>query len=329
MKVVIPMAGYGSRLRPHTFSRPKPLFNVAGQPMLKYLMDSLQVLDIDEYIFIVGYLGDQLEEFINTEYNLNSVFLRQEDLTGQSPAIYLARKHIDGPTIILFADTLFETDLEAVVRTDADGIIYTKEVEDPRSFGVVKLNDEGIITTFVEKPPTMENRNAVIGLYYVKDGKWLLRAIEKQVATNRMTKDEFFLADAFAIMIEEGAKFKTQPVTVWLDTGKPETVLETNRYLLENGRDNSGDANREGVMLIPPVYIHPDAKITNAIIGPHATVAADCKVSDSIIRDSIVDAGATVESAMLDKSLIGQGAHVGGRFRAFNVGDRSSIDFSS
>src|SRR5687767_5606210 len=150
MKVVIPMAGYGSRLRPHTFSRPKPLFNVAGQPMLKYLMDSLQVLNIDEYIFIVGYLGDQLEEFINTEYNLNSVFLRQEDLTGQSPAIYLARDHIEGPTIILFADTLFETDLEAVLRTDADGIIYTKEVEDPRSFGVVKVDDQGHITSFVE-----------------------------------------------------------------------------------------------------------------------------------------------------------------------------------
>src|SRR5688572_20997855 len=164
MKVVIPMAGYGSRLRPHTYSRPKPLSNVAGQPMLKYLMDSLQVLDIEEYIFIVGYLGDQLEEYINTEYNLKSVFIRQEDLTGQSPAIYLARNQIEGPTIILFADTLFETDLQAVLRTEADGIIYTKEVEDPRSFGVVTLNEQGHIVRFVEKPKTMENRNAVIGL---------------------------------------------------------------------------------------------------------------------------------------------------------------------
>jgi glucose-1-phosphate thymidylyltransferase len=329
MKVVIPMAGYGSRLRPHTYSRPKPLFNVAGQPMLKYLMDSLQVLDIDEYIFIVGYLGDQLEDFINTEYNLKSVFLRQEDLTGQSPAIYLARDHIEGPTIILFADTLFETDLEAVLRTDADGIIYTKEVEDPSQFGVVTLDEQGHIKTFVEKPTSKENRNAVIGLYYVKDGKRLLRAIEQQVATDRMTKGEFFLADAFAIMIEDGAKFRTQPVSVWLDTGKPDEVLKTNRYLLENGRDNSAERQREGVMVIAPTYIHPDARITNAIIGPHATIAADCEVSNSIIRDSIIDAGATVESAMLDQSLIGQGAHVGGRFRAFNVGDRSSIDFSS
>src|SRR5690349_3996946 len=138
MKVVIPMAGYGTRLRPHTYSRPKPLINVAGQPMLKYLMDALTVLDIDEYIFIVGYLGDQLEDYIRSEYDLKSVFIRQEDLTGQSPAIYLARDHIEGPTIILFADTLFETDLEAMKRTDKDGIIYTKEVPDPRRFGVVK-----------------------------------------------------------------------------------------------------------------------------------------------------------------------------------------------
>jgi glucose-1-phosphate thymidylyltransferase len=327
MKVVIPMAGYGTRLRPHTYSRPKPLINVAGQPMLKYLLDSLQELNIDQYIFIVGYLGDQLKEFITDEYDFDSVFLRQEDLTGQSPAIYLARNYIQGPTIILFADTLFETDL-SIIKSDVDGVIFTKEVPDPKRFGVVKTNSEGHIVSFIEKPDSMENRNAVIGLYYVRDGEDLLRAIEQQVATETLTKGEFYIADAFQIMINQGAKFRTQDVSIWLDTGKPETVLETNQYLLEHGRDNSKQVNYPGVSIIPPVNIHPDANVRNSIIGPYTTIAAYCEVSDSIIRDSIVDAGAQVLNSILDKSLIGQNASVAGRYRTLNVGDQSSIDFS-
>jgi glucose-1-phosphate thymidylyltransferase len=329
MKVVIPMAGYGTRLRPHTYSRPKPLINVAGQPMLKYLLDSLQPLNIDQYIFIVGYLGDQLQEYITTEYDFDSVFIRQEDLTGQSPAIYLARDYIDGPTIILFADTLFETDVNVIRTTDADGVIFAKEVEDPQRFGVVKTNAEGHIVEFIEKPSSKENRNAVIGLYYVKDGKRLLRAIEQQVATDRQVKGEFYIASAFEIMIEQGAKFRTENVTVWLDTGMLSTVLETNEYLLTHGdRDNSKEIHREGVTIIPPVNIHPDAKLNNSIIGPHTTIGANCEVNDSIIKNSIVDAGAIVQNSMLDKSLIGQNAQVIGRYRALNVGDQSSIAFS-
>jgi glucose-1-phosphate thymidylyltransferase len=328
MKVVIPMAGYGTRLRPHTYSRPKPLINVAGQPMLKYLLDSLQELNIDEYIFIVGYLGDQLEEYITSEYDFKSVFLRQEDLTGQSPAIYLARDHITGPTIILFADTLFETDLGVINSTEADGVIFTKEVVDPSQFGVVGLDQQGRIKTFIEKPETKENRNAVIGLYYVREGSELLRAIEEQVATNRLTKNEFFIADAFQIMIDKGADFRTQNVSVWLDTGRPSTVLDTNRYLLENGRDNSAQYQKEGVTLIPPVNIDPAAVLKNAIIGPYTTVAANCHVEDSIVRDSILDEGAYVQNSVLAASLIGQKASVIGRFRTLNVGDQSTIDFS-
>ena len=328
MKVVIPMAGFGTRLRPHTYSRPKPLINVAGQPMLKYLLDSLQELNIDEYIFIVGYLGDQLEEYITGEYDFKSVFLRQEDLTGQSPAIYLARDYISGPTIILFADTLIETDLGVINSTEADGVIFTKEVIDPSSFGVVGLDDQGRIRTFIEKPETKENRNAVIGLYYVREGQDLLRAIEEQVATNKLTKNEFFIADAFQIMIDKGADFRTQNVSVWLDTGKPTTVLDTNRYLLDNGRDNSAQFKHEGVTLIPPVNIDPAAVLKNAIIGPYTTVAAKCHVEDSIVRDSILDEGAHVQNSVLAGSLIGQNASIIGRFRTLNVGDNSTIDFS-
>ena len=251
----------------------------------------------------------------------------QDELIGQADAIYRAREHIEGPTIILFSDTLFETDLDAVNRTDADAIIYAREVEDPRRFGVVELNDEGRITRFIEKPDTTENKNAVIGLYYVREGEDLIAAIEEQMARNQMTKGEFYLADAFQIMIENGADFRSEPVDVWLDCGKPETVLETNRHLLENGYDNSASVQVKGVTVIAPSNVHPSATLENAIIGPYATIGKGCEVRNSIIQDSVVDDGATVQHMLLNESLIGRDVHVVGRHHTLNVGDSSTIDF--
>ncbi len=328
MKAVIPMAGLGTRMRPHTYSRPKPLITVAGQPMLKHLIDTLRSLNIEEYVFIVGYLGDQIEAYIRSTYDFKATFVVQEELIGQAHAVYLARQHLDGPLIVLFADTLFEADLSVIHTTDADAIAFVKEVEDPRRFGVVELDAEGRVTRFTEKPDSMENRNAVIGLYYIRDSQAMLRAIEKQMARRQMTKGEFYLADAFQVMIDDGAVFRTQRVDVWLDCGKPETVLETNRYLLEHGHDNSAEVSRPDVTIIPPVYIHPEANLQYAIIGPHATIAAGCQISNSIIRDSIVEEGARVCNAILDQSLIGREAQVVGRYFTLNVGDASSIDFS-
>lgn len=327
MKVIIPMAGYGKRLRPQTYSRPKPLINVAGRPMLAHLLDSLQGLDIDEYIFIVGYLGEQIEEFISDNYDVKASFVVQEELIGQAHAIYLTRHLLGGPAVVLFSDTLFEADLSVIGSTNADAVVFTREVEDPRRFGVTVLNDEGRVVQFIEKPDGMEHRQAVIGLYYVRDSQHMIRAIETQMQRKQMTKGEFFLADAFQIMIEEGADFRTQTTDVWLDCGKPETVLETNRYLLEHGSDNSETIQQNGITIIPPVYIDPKAKINHAIIGPYATISANCEISYSIIRDSIVDRCAVVHHSMLDKSLIGQDAFVAGRYRTLNVGDMSSIDF--
>ncbi len=330
MKAVIPMAGYGKRLRPHTFSRPKPLINVAGQPMLKYLIDALEKeeLNIEEYIFIVGYLGDQIEEWIRANYHFKSTFVVQEELIGQAHAIHLAREHLEGPVIVLFSDTLFEADLGVIKRTEADAVAFVKEVDDPRRFGVVEVDGQGRVTRFIEKPDSMENKNAVIGLYYLRDSEAMIRAIETQMARNQMTKGEFYIADAFQIMIEEGAEFRIQTVDVWLDCGKPETVLATNRYLLRNGRDNSQEVQREGVTIIPPVYIHPSAKLERAIIGPDVTVSAGCDISYSIIHNSIIDCGARVHKAILDDSLIGVDAQVIGHYFTLNVGDSSSIDFN-
>lgn len=328
MKVIIPLAGFGTRLRPHTYTKPKPLMNVAGKPVLGHLLDKLAHLDIEEYIFIVGHLGEQVEEYVRKDYKLNARFVEQTMMLGQSHAIWLARESIGHePVFVLFVDTLFEADLSVLGSTDADAVIFVKEVEDPRPFGVVTLNADGYITQFVEKPKEMDNRLAVIGLYYFKDGKALIDAIHQTMegAGKRMTKGEFYLADAMDVMVKGGQKFVTEAVSVWLDCGKPDTVLETNRYLLDHGRDNTEGVTVEQSIIIPPVNIHPTAKITHSVIGPHVTVAAGCEVSGSIIKDSILDEDALISNALLESSIIGRKATVTDRARSVNVGDSSAI----
>lgn len=326
MKVVIPLAGFGTRLRPHTYTKPKPLINVAGKPVLGHLLDKIAHLPIDEYIFIVGHLGDQVADYVNREYKLKAHFVEQTEMLGQSHAIWLARDHIgDEPTFVIFVDTLFETDLNILNTTPDDAVIFVKEVEDPRSFGVVTLDGTGHITRFVEKPQSMDNRLAVIGLYYFKNGRSLINAIQQTMDEKKMTKGEYYLADAMDVMVKKGMKFSTAPVSVWLDCGKPDTVLETNRYLLEHGHAASTNENHKDAIIIPPVNIHPTAKVQQSVIGPHVTVAAGCEVSGSIIRDSILDEGAIINNAILDQSIVGRKAKVEERARSVNVGDSSAI----
>jgi glucose-1-phosphate thymidylyltransferase len=326
MKVVIPLAGFGTRLRPHTYTKPKPLINVAGKPVLGHLLDKIAHLPIDEYIFIVGHLGEQVAEYVNREYKLNAHFVEQNEMLGQSHAIWLAREHIgEEPTFVIFVDTLFETDLNILNTTPDDAVIFVKEVEDPRSFGVVTLDASGHITRFVEKPKEMDNRLAVIGLYYFKNGRALIDAIQQTMDDKLMTKGEYYLADAMDVMVKKGLKFSTAPVSVWLDCGKPDTVLETNRYLLDHGHAASNAENLKDSIIIPPVHIHPTAKIHQSVIGPYVTVAADCEVRGSIIKDSILDEGAIIHNAILDESIVGRKARVEERPRSVNVGDSSAI----
>lgn len=326
MKVIIPMAGLGTRMRPHTFSHPKPLVNVAGQPMLTYLIDLFDGIAVDEWIFIVGYLGEQIKAFVDETYDLNATYVVQDELIGQAHAIHLAKEHLDGPCFVLFSDTLFEADLSTIMSTTADAIAFVKEVEDPRRFGVVELDDDGIVTRFIEKPDNTEIKNAVIGLYYLKDGGAMISAIEKQMERNNMTKGEFYLADAFQIMIEEGAVFRTQDVEVWLDCGKPETVLETNRYALERWRDNSDAARREGVTIISPVYIDPAATVERSVVGPHVAISKGAIVRGCVITNSIVDNHARIENMVIADSLIGKRTTVTRRAATFNLGEETSAD---
>ncbi|MFN3929814.1 MAG: sugar phosphate nucleotidyltransferase [Thermoflexus sp.] len=328
MKAVIPVAGFGTRLRPHTYSKPKPLINVAGKPFLGYILEKLAALNPEEYIFIVGYLGDQIQHYVDSTYRLPARYVEQKELLGQAHALWLARDYIDGPIVIIFADTLFEADLGNLDSSDIDGIAFVKEVEDPRRFGVVELDARGYVTRFVEKPTSLENRLAVIGMYYIRNGPLLVKACEELMARGIRTRGEYFLTDALNIFLEYGQRLRVREVDVWVDCGTPEAVLETNRYLLSHGHDNSQEAIREGVVIIPPVFISPTAHVRHAVIGPYATIADGCFIENAIIRDSIVDSGARIVNAVLEQSLIGRDAYVGGRFRRFNVGDSSSIDFT-
>lgn len=328
MKIIIPMAGYGTRLRPHTWSKPKPLVSVAGKPLLGHVLDTFSRLStIEEVIFIVGYLGEQVEAYVSRTYpHLNARYIEQRDLLGQSHAIWLAREHLQGPLLMVFVDTLIETDFSSLAAEPGGAIAWVKAVPDPRRFGVAEVAENGWVRRLVEKPRDASNNLAVVGVYYFEDAARLVEAIESQMKRQMQLKGEYFLADAINILLERGLKMRVQPVEVWQDCGKPETLLETNRYLLDHGRDNSAQASRRETMVaVPPVYIDPTAEIQWSVIGPHVSIGPGCVVRRSLIRDSIVDAGSQIVDTSLSASLIGREARVIGRYQSLNVGDSSEI----
>jgi glucose-1-phosphate thymidylyltransferase len=330
LKVVIPMAGLGTRLRPHTWSKPKQLVSVAGKVALDHVLDTLKSLpeDVDvELINIVGYLGEQIEAYIQDNYpNMKSHFVVQENPRGQSHAIWLAKEYLSGPMMVVFADTLIETDLSSLPKEEAQAVVWVKPVPDPRRFGVAEVGEDGWVKSLIEKPDDMSNNLAVVGFYYFQQAEALLEAIEEQMRRDTQLKGEYFLADAVNIMLERDLKMRTQEVDVWLDAGTPEALLETNRHLLSNGLDNSDEsARRDGLVILPPVFIHPTAEVTDSIIGPHVSLGAGCKVHSSIIRDSILEDEAEVTGVILEQSLVGRCAQLSRRFGVVNAGDNTTV----
>ena len=328
MKVIIPLAGFGTRLRPHTYTKPKPLINVAGKAVLGHILDKFAGLDVEEFIIVHGHLGEQIQHYLATQYpQYRARFVEQKELIGQADAILRCRPFVDGPVLIVFVDTLFEADLSGLAREKADAVIYVKEVQDPRRFGVAVVGAEGWITRFVEKPESMDNRLAVIGMYYLKDSDALMCACQELMERDIQTKGEYFLADAFNLMVEQGQKFRTETVEVWEDCGKPETVLHTNRYLLEHG--GAQEIATENSVLVPPVYIGKTAVIKDSVVGPYVSVAEGAAIVRSILRDCIINENAHIEDANLSQSLIGKDAHVRGYAQKLNVGDSSQVELAS
>lgn len=325
MKVVIPLAGLGKRMRPQTWSKPKPLLNVAGKPVLGHVLDKFIPYAPEEVIFVTGWLGEQIKEYVNTNYHLNAHYVEQHELKGQAHAIYLAREYLEGPCIIVFVDTLFEADLNGLAEATVDGVLYVKEVEDPRRFGVVVQEGERVIR-LIEKPETCEYRNAMVGLYYVREGRDLVSAIEYLIANNKQTHGEFYLADALQVMIDRGAYFISRSVGVWEDCGTPETLLHTNRYLLDNGHAQVAPIHDS--VIVPPVYISQSAHIERSVVGPYVTVGANATIRNVVVSDAIIDTGAHLENLILSNALIGQNAYVSGTSGSFNIGDDVAVDMA-
>ncbi len=322
MKAIIPLAGLGTRLRPHTLTKPKPLVNVAGKPVLAHILDTLQGLPIEELFFITGYLGEQIEAFVRSRYALASRFIRQDQQLGQAHAIGLTKGLISGDVLIIFVDTIFEADLSRLPGIESDGVVYVHEVQDPKRFGVAVLRD-GYIQRLVEKPHEPVSNLAVIGVYYFKDVCPLYEAIDELIARDIKTSGEYYLADAIQILIDRGAKIEAWPVAIWEDCGKLETLLQTNRFLLT--RTGGNCRYIEGSIIHPPVFIAPSARVEGSIVGPYVTIADNAVVRASILRDSIINDGALLEEAMLTGSVIGNNAVVKGSFNRLNVGDASEI----
>lgn len=323
MKVIIPLAGLGTRLRPHTHTKPKPLLWVAGKTVLDHVLERLEDLHFDEVVFIVGHLGEQIRDHVEANYDFAASYVEQKDLKGQAHALYLAREHLTGPVFIVFVDTIFEADLRFLKDISSDGVAFVKEVEDPRRFGIVTLQD-GFITSFVEKPDEPISNLALVGMYYIKNSNHLLECVKQVLERHIKTKGEYYIADALQLMVDGGAKLETRTVEVWQDCGKPEALLATNRYLLE--KTGGQEKETENSVIIAPVHIAHSASISNSIIGPYVSVAGQVVIEDSIIRDSIIDQGAHIQDAMLRASLVGSHAWVRGHLTKVDIGEHSRVD---
>jgi glucose-1-phosphate thymidylyltransferase len=325
MKVIVPVAGKGTRLRPHTHTKPKSLVRVAGKPILGHLIDRLGSLSIKELILVVD--PDEAKEasirqFLETTASVPVRYVRQTELKGPAHAIFLAREYIDQDVLIVFNDTLFDADLSQIERHQADGMIWVREVEDPRRFGLVELQANRIVR-LVEKPEIPPSNLAMIGMYYLRDGPGLMAHIERVMQEGRTVKGEFYLPDPLQLMLDEGYRLEAAPVQGWYDCGTIEALLDTNRVLLENGHQQV-IAARDSV-IIPPVCIEEGVHIRRSVVGPYVSIATGAAVENSIIHDSIINEGATVQDALLQRSLIGEHAFVKGGFKRLNVGDSSAV----
>jgi len=324
MKVIIPLAGKGTRLRPHTHVTPKPMLRVAGKPVMAYILDDLERLGgVEQIVYITGHLKDKVEAFAKSEYDFPSVFIEQEVQNGTASAIELARPYVDQPILIIFVDTIFDADLSVIKTTDADGIIWVKEVEDYQRFGVVVTDDAGHMTRIVEKPREPISRRANIGLYYIRDWKLLYEGID-HVMRQPPVNGEFYLTDAFQYMIDHGARIKVIDVEGWYDAGKLDTLLDTNKAMLERGRARR-PATAPGVRIFDPVYIEDGVVLERSTIGPNVSIGTGTRIVNSTIRDAVIGCNSSVEQSLLHDSMLGDEVVVAGARGTLTLGNHSEV----
>lgn len=326
MQAILPLAGKGTRLRPHTHTRPKPLLRVGNRTVLDRVLDLLEQAGVDEIIGIMGHLSGQIESHLKAEHpNLGFIPVEQTRQLGTADAIRLAQPHVRGPVLIVFVDTLFQADLDVIQhRPELDGIIWAKEVEDYQRFGVIVHDDEGFMQEIIEKPELPVSKLANIGLYYIRNVDLLFEGIS-HVLEQPPKLGEYFLTDAFQYMIDHGAKLLTSEVSEWWDCGKPETLLDTNLKVL-NEEAAPAPAPIPGVEFVQPVCIGEGVVLESTVVGPNVSIADGSVLRRSKVQNSIIGAGSLLEECEIEQSLIGDHVQARGLRGSASLGDHSEIE---
>lgn len=328
MKAIIPVAGAGTKLRPHTYTQPKALIPLAGKTILSIIVDQLLEAGINEFVFIIGYLGDKIQDYVREKYpDLNVTFVHQSERHGIGHAILLTRDIVgDDEMYIVLGDTICEYDVREMLSLP-NSHLCVKRVDDPRDFGVVELGEDGFITRVVEKPQIPKSNMALVGIYMIRETSFLFNCLENNIRNQVMSRGEYSITDAIECMIEQGAHFRAFKVQNWFDCGKKETLLESNATLLKKfGGVISPEHNFENTIIIPPVSVAEGCDIKNSIIGPNVTIGEKTTINYSIIKNSIIGSFADLYDIVLTNSLIGSDTEVKGESRSLNIGDNTEID---
>lgn len=336
MKTVILLGGYGTRMRPHTWSRPKPLLKLAGNTVLGHILERMSDVTGDQVIFVVGYKAEQIKAWVRETYpEMDSHFVYQEEALGQAHAVWLCRDYLEGDDemVLAFGDAIIDAEFDLVrqraAQSDADAIFMTVEIDDPRGHGVVVLDAEGYVQRFIEKPQTTEHKLLVTGLNWFRHSAQLADAVETVIEKGHQTLGEYFMADAYSVMLERDARILTMPVQRWVDTGQPQNMLTANARLLAVGYSTPEAIERsyaEDFTVLPPVYLHPTARVEASVIGPYVSVEAGASVTNSVVQNSIIDRDARVENCVLEGALVGETCQVRGKRKALFVGDNSTLE---
>ena len=328
------MAGMGKRMRPHTLTIPKPLIPIAGKPIVQRLVEDITKVcgeKVEEIAFIIGptfgkEVEDNLLKIAASQGAKGSIYYQEEAL-GTAHAIMCAEKSISGKTVVAFADTLFKADF--VMDTHQEGVIWVQAIEDPRQFGVVKMNESGHITDFVEKPQEFVSNLAIIGIYYFKDGDYLKKELQYLLDNNIRDKGEYQLTNALENMKNKGTKFVPGKVSEWLDCGNKDATVYTNQRVLEFKRNSeqliAESVIKNNAIVIEPCYIGENTELNNCVVGPHASIGSGCKISNSVISNSIIQSNTKITNMVVSNSMIGQQVQLEGVANDLSIGDYNSI----
>lgn len=331
MKAVIPVAGAGMRLRPLTYTQPKPLIPVAGKPIISFIIDQLLSVGVTDFVFIIGYLGEKIKSYVEQTYpTLSAHYIMQEERLGSAHAIWTAREqlHDADEIIVFFGDAIIDADLRYLVNNERS-CLTIKKVDDPRQFGVVEFDEEGKVVRLVEKPRIPKSDMAMVGVYKIREVPLFIDMLDFNIQRNIRSNGEFPLTDTLMRMIERGVEFDTMVVDNWFDCGRKEVLLETNAIFLDREGYATDDlSSYDSSILIHPVSIGRNCEINNSIIGPHVTIGNNVTINNAIIKDSIIGNYTAIKEAILQQSVVGNDTSITGLRQSLNIGDNTEIDFS-